>query len=433
MSGTYMSPVGGYIADCGYLEDPGILSGDDRKYLRELARQVRDIASLPIQEERRLLWLRHNALEDTRPLVTVYPEDGWQDLIPRESLRVTSPMWRQCEWYLRHLIYRHDHIRDDFVIQPVIFSFVDWGVENGAFGLEVHTRRIKEAGAWVNIPSLTSYDDLPKLKPQRFFVRDEPTRRRYEATEEVFGDILQVEYNLTSHFMANQPGTAAALRGIEQLMFDMADEPENVHALMRFLTDSQRQVFLDMEASGWLTPNSRGHYVDSGGNGYSRKLPIDEKPVTLKNLWGFGVAQEFSGISPDMHEEFGVRYQKELLALFGLSSYGCCEPYTYKFDMLRAIPNLRRISISPWCDIERAAAALGPSYILSWKPNPAVLIFDNDPDYVRSYVRDALKNCRGCRAEVFLKDIIHLRGLEQRLWAVCDILQEEIHRQSMQI
>ena len=40
-------------------------------------------------------------------------------------------------------------------------------------------------------------------------------------------------------------------------------------------------------------------------------------------------------ISPAQHEEFVLNYQLRLLERCGLNSYGCCESYDHKFDMLK--------------------------------------------------------------------------------------------------
>ena len=40
-----------------------MISSNDRTILRDLARQVANIADLPIQQERRELWKRHNSRE----------------------------------------------------------------------------------------------------------------------------------------------------------------------------------------------------------------------------------------------------------------------------------------------------------------------------------------------------------------------------------
>lgn len=46
----------------------------DKGILRDLAKQVAEIAALPIMDERRALWNRHNRLERVRPLILVFPE-----------------------------------------------------------------------------------------------------------------------------------------------------------------------------------------------------------------------------------------------------------------------------------------------------------------------------------------------------------------------
>ena len=67
-------------------------------------------------------------------------------------------------------------------------------------------------------------------------------------------------------------------------------------------------------------------------------------------------------------------YERELLAPFGLTGYGCCEDLTRKLDDVFTIPHLRRISISPFADVDRCAEKLKGAYIYSWKPNPAHLV-----------------------------------------------------------
>ena len=74
----------------------------------------------------------------------------------------------------------------------------------------------------------------------------------------------------------------------------------------------------------------------------------------------------------------------------GLTGYGCCEDLTRKLDLVFTIPHIRRISISPWADVDACAAKLGDRYIFSWKPHPAHLAGRFDPDRVRAYIRHTL-------------------------------------------
>jgi hypothetical protein len=87
-------------------------------------------------------------------------------------------------------------------------------------------------------------------------------------------------------------------------------------------------------------------------------------------MWGFAEAQEISGVSPAMHDEFVLQYKIPVLERFGLNCYGCCEPLHHKFAILAKVPRLRRISISPWCGRAMAAEALGDRAIYSWKRIP---------------------------------------------------------------
>jgi len=94
--------------------EPAIPSRD-RAILRDLAKRVADIAALPVQEQRRTLWKRHNSLQPVRPLI--FPEGSWQELIPQSALRCEDGRARRYEWQLCNRIYYHEHFQDDTVIE----------------------------------------------------------------------------------------------------------------------------------------------------------------------------------------------------------------------------------------------------------------------------------------------------------------------------
>jgi hypothetical protein len=62
------------------------LSTRDREVLRGVAGHVAELAARPIEDDKRSLWYRHNALEPTRPVIFCDPEDGWLEIIPLCSL-----------------------------------------------------------------------------------------------------------------------------------------------------------------------------------------------------------------------------------------------------------------------------------------------------------------------------------------------------------
>ena len=58
------------------------ISSADREVLHTLAAQVAELAARPIEQEKRDLWYRHNALEPTRPVIFCDPEGSWKEIIP---------------------------------------------------------------------------------------------------------------------------------------------------------------------------------------------------------------------------------------------------------------------------------------------------------------------------------------------------------------
>ena len=90
-----------------------------------------------------------------------------------------------------------------------------------------------------------------------------------------------------------------------------------------------------------------------------RASDYDPTRVRPHNMWGCSNAQIFSEVSPRMHWEFALQHDLRWLSRWGLTYYGCCEPLDRKIDILRRIPNLRKISVSPWCNTERVVEKIG--------------------------------------------------------------------------
>jgi hypothetical protein len=262
-------------------------------------------------------------------------------------------------------------------------------------------------------------------------VDETATQRCYDAVGSALGDMLPVEINCRLPH-ANMIGEACLLRGIDRFMLDMYDRPSWLHELMTLIANATMALVGHLEGEGYLTLNNRGHYTDSGGVGWSDELPrpgSNANLVRLEDLWGFGVAQELVLVGPQQHEELVLNYQLPLLERCGLNAYGCCEPYTTKFDMLfDRIPRLRRVSVSPWCDVEVAAEKLGRRCIYSWKPNPAMVAGGFDRSAIRAYLRETLEIAHGCVLELVHKDTFTIDGEPARLEEWARIAREEIDR-----
>ena len=72
----------------------------DRDIIRDLAKKVAEIASLPEQKEKSEIWMRHNRLERVKPMVLIFPEGSWRGLITDKDLLTTERFYRDLEYDL---------------------------------------------------------------------------------------------------------------------------------------------------------------------------------------------------------------------------------------------------------------------------------------------------------------------------------------------
>jgi len=398
----------------------------ERQYLRELGRQVAEIAHLPIMEQRRAMWTRHNGLERVRPMILVFPEGSWRELLPASMLRCESAQARRIEWALRRRIYYHEAIHDDMVIEDS--WIVSKRITDTGWGLKAkHRPSAQQTGAWAFDPVIKTESDLDQLHfPQVIYDREGSDRDLQEA-QELFGDILDVQPRGINHISFHLMSLYTGWRGLEQVMWDMYDEPKMLHRAMAFLEEGHHRLVQQYVDLNLLSLNNDDTYHSSGGLGYTQELPPkDHDPARIRtcDMWSSAEAQEMAQVSPGMHDEFILNYEKPLLAKFGLNGYGCCEDLADKMASVLQIHNIRRVSISPFAPVERCADLLGDRAIYSWKPHPAHLVGAFDEDRIRDYIRHTLDVTTGSVIEMILKDTHTCENHPERFTRWTDIAQE---------
>ena len=395
----------------------------DVEIIRKLAEEYTAIAAKPIMEERRALWRRHNSLERTRPLIYVRWFAAWQEH-PQSELQCVDPFWQGHENFLRQHIVQ-DQVEDDYVTEPWITQRAAVQMpKEGPWGVPYNRIRPAEpGGAWLYDPPLKQLEDIEKLARPHHVIDEDATSRNVERLSQAIGDILTIDIDRSPAYTgwhADISTDLAYLRGLEQVMWDMADNPKWLHRLLAHMRDSVLRVQEEAEEDGDWSLTSHQNQAEPYALELDDPAP-NSSPVKRKDLWAFCAAQEFAQISPAMHDEFMFQYQMPILKHFGLVAYGCCEDLTQKIDMLRQLPNLRRIAVVPRADVAKSAELIGTDYVFSWRPNPTdVICCGFNRKKIQRIVRDAMEASRGCHVDITLKDV---QTIEHEPWRLREWVQ----------
>ncbi len=390
--------------------------------IRELAACAAEIAALPVQEEKRRLWRGLNALKPERPMVMI-DQVCWNEMNINDelTLRCTDPDCRYYEEILRQMLYQWRHFPVDMVVEP--FIRVPMAIHNSGFGIAVE-EDVVTMDATNSVVShryknhFSRMEDLEMVKMPVITHDAAETQRRLEVAHQLFDGLLEVKaWGADPYLSIWDP--ISTWMGVENALYAIIDRPELMHGLAERMTNGYLSMLDQLEEGGLLAgPQSLIHCTGA----YTDELPApghDPQKWRLKDMWMFGLAQMFSTVSPKMFQEYEVDYASRICARFGLVYYGCCDPLDRKMTQVRNIPNVRKVSMSPWANQERGAAEIHGDFVFSRKPSPAMLAFDEfDPEAIRRDLSATRDLCArySCPLELILKDISTVRYEPQRLF-----------------
>ena len=419
------------------MERPDVtVTREERMILRELAKRQAEIAALPEMVERRNWWYDLNDGKTGRPLVTMEFHGLARDVYPPPACE--NEFAKTLEWQMSQLIFKHEHYRDDRVIPGSIMI----NVQNRftPFGYKFDSYHADSAGGAETLGYMYTHPvndleaDFGVFAPSTYYVDVEFVKSNYlkACAEEILGDILPVRLQSPA-FNFGPAGDLIRMMSMETMFCSIMDYPNLFHKVMRRITDDCHAYMDAIEAADALLPNNDESNVPMDTYGYTHDLPgIDAsaggRPIKFCDTWGYGNSQETVGMSVAMFDEFFFSYVEEIFNRFGLISYGCCEPVHTLWDRcLSRLKNIRKVSISAWCNEEMMGEALrGKKVVYQRKPFPNLIAVDSvfDEAAFLKHMERTCRAARGCPLEVTFRDVTSVRGEPRRLTRAVELTRE---------
>lgn len=299
--------------------------------------------------------------------------------------------YRDPEYYLEHYlrmkIEKFTEFPDDTPIDrniPIGFGVV---FEAGILGQKYYLSPDEEP-AFVADPVIKKASDFPAV----FDFDSIEIIKTAQRFHNVIRNIAGKEFNVIFPVWFRGPqGVALYIRGFENFLIDLTDNPGFVHRTMRYVTDAQKAFIT------W-----RARYL--------------EEPVYKVDLFN----DDIPIMSPESYTEFVYPYERELCDLYGgIYYWHSCG------DITRHIPDINRLGDIDLLDFgvsmdDKGAglSALNRSLNIEMRVLAHRYIQNAADDEIEAYMRDIVVSCRERNIE---KYVLRTSGMSLLLGAREDL------------
>lgn len=411
-----------------------MITKQEIQVLRELAKLYAEIAALPIHKEKAKLWTEHNEFRSARPMILIDQICWWEiDCDEWFRLQVQEPYWRDVELELRRKIYCWRNFPVDMVFTPYVclpkpIHDSGWGIASHEDVKKLEERTGAASRLYHNI--LQDEADIEKIQIPEITLDVNKLQQIRQEADVIFDGIIPYKMTGCSIHLGIWD-TISTLMGVENCYMEILDRPEFIHAILEKMTQG---VIHRIECINRLGVFDVTSNLVHCSHSYLDNLPGADADLSFgqtKDGWAFGLAQLFSSCSPAVTEAFEVPYMQRIFPYFGAIYYGCCERLDDRLDVLAKLPNVRKISCSPWSDKARFAENLPEWKVMSVKPTPALLAGNfYDEDNIRKDLRESMDIAKryNRNVELILKDISTVSRDPNRLRRWAQIAMEEAQR-----
>ena len=381
-----------------------MINDRDKSIVRELAKKYMALVTSEKQARMSARFRDTNDLRATRPPL-ILEEIPWYQMNMNGELDCVceNEKARGVEYFFRRAIFYMTHFKADNLYLPELR--IKRAVRSSGIGIEFEATDLKRTDAFNNIVSreyrdvLEDESALEKMHDPTFELCPEKDASELEFHTELLGNSIPIKLFGFDYFYYAPWDKITRLRGVEPILMDMYDRPEYLHEIIKKFTSAAHAELDFVEQNLDIDKSNSLHCTPS-------PITVNEGKG-LKSTWCRSMAQSFGVISPAMFEEFELDYLLSVAERFAYTYYGCCEPLDDKIEVLKQIPNLRKIGCSPWAKVESCAEQIGGDYVLSRKPNPANVAMRTDPELIKGEIDQTVKACikHGCPYDIVLKDI----------------------------
>lgn len=405
-----------------------MISSKDREKLRRLASHQYELS----QEERNIKliqnWYKHNDFQDAIPPIHIELDTFEHEVIPKR-LQCEGEFARQIETSLYRKFINYEVIKDDWVVPDYYHVWCD--TRFIPFGMQKKVEYAKgESGGHHFISQITDLsEDFDKLKKSEYWIDMENSNQKYDFFSELFQDILPVKMGFEAPSICLTQNIIH-LMSMENMFIAMYDEPELFGKMIGNLADDYIEYLELLEKKKVYISTNGCQEVCQGTLCFTKGLP--DSPRSIKEMWGHMDSQETSGISPNMYEELVFPAYQKVFQQFGMGSYGCCEAVDPIWDScISKLQNLRKVSISPWCNEEKMGERLcGRKVVYQRKPSPNYIGIDAtlDETAYKKHIKNTVLASQGCQLEITMRDIYTIHNDEGKAKRSIEIARECIEK-----
>lgn len=410
-----------------------IMNLKDKEILRNLAKKQIELASSEKIQKLYSDWRDHGSFkEGSRPMITVELATFANEIIP-PLIKCENDLARGIEWKLHSNMVNHTLFNDDSIVKD--YFDLSWATSFIPFGIEIKKESAQDIksdnlGHHFTSQIVDLQEDFHKLKTSNYALYRDNTLNYKNIVSEIIGDILPVKIAGHSQTICLTQNIVHIM-SMENIFTAMYDYPDEFKKMMDMLTTDYLSFFDFLEKENVLSETTNDQWLGQGSYCFTNELSNKKERFLTKDIWGYMDSQETVSISPEMFEEFIFPYYKKLADRFGLISYGCCEPVDPIYEnCISKINNLKKVSISPWCNEEYMGEQLKDKKIIYLrKPSPNYLgVGENlDEVEVKKHIDKTVKSAKGCQLEFSQRDVYSVNHSPDKVKRYVEIIRSRFN------